>query len=347
MRVPRKREGKIWWRMNRLVFFLLILQAGGCYYMQAIRGHMDVMNRRRPVEEVIQDENSTAALRETLSLVKEARKFAIDQLYLPDNDSYRSYADLQRDFVVWNVFAAPEFSLQARQWCYPVAGCVGYRGYFSKEQAERQAKRLKSDHLDVVVGGVTAYSTLGRFSDPVLNTMMRWTDLELVAVLFHELAHQRLYIRGDAEFNESYASAVEEFGVERWLASRGEITRLSEYRSNREFNERLMVYVQSARAELNEVYASSADDSEKRARKQAILAELKERAAHEADRTGRDKPGWLGSPLNNASLVPLSLYQGRLAEFRQLLTECEEDLRCFYKRAELMSEETAERNSKR
>jgi len=320
-----------------LLLLALILQTEACYYMQAVRGHMDIMNKRRPVNEVIQDTDSPEALKERLQLVQEAREFSISKLYLPDNDSYRTYADLERDFVVWNVFAAPEFSLQAKTWCYPVAGCVGYRGYFAKEDAERQAEKLKGAGFDVIVGGVSAYSTLGKFSDPVLNTMMRWSDLDLVAVLFHELAHQQLYVKNDSEFNESFASAVEEFGVERWLRGRGEDSRLQEYRSSREFRQQLLQQVQAARADLETLYASELEQSDMRQGKQDILSALREAAGEQVERSGRNTPAWLRSPLNNATLIPLSLYQGRLDEFRQLLVECKEDLQCFYDQAEQLS----------
>ena len=320
-----------------LLLLALILQTEACYYMQAARGHMDIMNKRRPVNEVIQDTDSPEALKERLQLVQEAREFSISKLYLPDNDSYRTYADLERDFVVWNVFAAPEFSLQAKTWCYPVAGCVGYRGYFAKEDAERQAEKLKGAGFDVIVGGVSAYSTLGKFSDPVLNTMMRWSDLDLVAVLFHELAHQQLYVKNDSEFNESFASAVEEFGVERWLRGRDEDSHLQEYRSSREFRQQLLQHVQAARADLETLYASELDQSDMRQGKQDILSALREAAGEQVERSGRNTPAWLRSPLNNATLIPLSLYQGRLDEFRQLLVECKEDLQCFYDQAEQLS----------
>jgi predicted aminopeptidase len=322
-----------------MLFVVLLLQAEGCYYMQAVRGHMDIMKKRRAVDEVIQDADSPDALKERLVLVSEARQFSIRELYLPDNDSYRSYADLERDYVVWNVFAAPEFSLEPKTWCYPVAGCVGYRGYFSKDAAEGRAQKLRRDNYDVVVGGVTAYSTLGRFSDPVLNTMMRWSDIDLVAVLFHELAHQQLYVKNNSEFNESFATAVEEIGVDRWLASRDETERLIEYRDNREFRVRLMRHVDSARADLKEIYESQAGEEEMRKRKQQIFDALRETAEREVEEAGRRIPAWLRSPLNNASLIPLSLYQGRLADFRQLLAACNEDLRCFYERAEALADE--------
>lgn len=323
--------------LSNVITLAVVVELAGCYYVQAARGHIDIMNRSRPVDDVIQDAESPELLKERLVLVNDARRFSIDVLYLPDNDSYRSYADLERDFVVWNVFAAPEFSLQPKTWCYPVAGCVGYRGYFSKNAAERRAGKLRKDGYDVVVAGVTAYSTLGRFSDPLLNTMLGWNDIDLVAVLFHELAHQQLYVKHDSEFNESFASAVEEIGVERWLESHGETDRLAEYHRSREFRRRLMQLVEAARSDLEELYDSDADLGEKRKRKQAILNDLNKAAAKEVEASGRRGPAWLGSRLNNASLIPLSLYQGRLNEFRRLLTLCKGDLHCFYDKVELLS----------
>jgi predicted aminopeptidase len=187
-------------------------------HMQAIRGQIEVMHARQPIPEVIADEESPDELRKRLATVQEARDFAVEELLLADNKSYRSYADLGRDYVVWNVFAAPEFSLEPKTWCYPVAGCVAYRGYFAEEAARKKAQTLSDDGFDVAVGGVSAYSTLGRFSDPVLNTMMRWPDTQLIATIFHELAHQKLYVKGDTEFNESFATAVADIGIKRWLA---------------------------------------------------------------------------------------------------------------------------------
>jgi len=188
--------------------------------MQAARGQLDVMSKREPIDKLIEAPDTPEELAARLRLVSEARQFAIDELLLPDNDSYRSYADLGRDYVVWNVFAAPEFSLDPKTWCFPIAGCVAYRGYFSEDAARRKADQLAEDGLDVAVGGVPAYSTLGRFDDPVLNTMMHWEDADLVATIFHELAHQVLYVKNDSAFNESFATTVEEIGIERWLTSR-------------------------------------------------------------------------------------------------------------------------------
>ncbi len=191
--------------------FLLIICAplSACYYMQAASGQWEVMRKRVPIEEVIAAPETNPELSDKLSLLVEAREFSVNVLHLPDNKSYRSYADLKRDYVVWNVLAAAEFSLQAKLWCFPVVGCVSYRGYFSEQKALKKSQQLAADGFDVAVGGVAAYSTLGKFSDPILNTMMHWDDVELLALLFHELAHQVLYVRGDTAFNESFATAVE------------------------------------------------------------------------------------------------------------------------------------------
>jgi predicted aminopeptidase len=301
--------------------------------MQAARGQLEVMNKREPIDEVIDASDTSAELAERLELVNEARQFSIDELLLPDNDSYRSYADVERDYVVWNVFAAPEFSLESKSWCFPVAGCVNYRGYFAEEKARRKADQLKDDGYDVAVGGVAAYSTLGKFSDPVLNTMMRWEDVDLVAVIFHELAHQELYVKGDSEFNESFATAVEEFGIERWLSSRNQADELSNYRERRDLRERLMQQAEEAREDLEAIYAASTSNDQMRQRKNGRLATLRSDLTAEIERSGREPPTWLDDDLNNARLASMSLYHGRLPEFRALFAECGDDFACFYERA--------------
>jgi predicted aminopeptidase len=239
--------------------------------MQAIRGQFEVMHSRQPIPEVIADEASPDDLKQRLKIVQAARDFAVDELLLPDNKSYRSYADLERDYVVWNVFAAPEFSLDPKTWCYPVAGCVAYRGYFAEDAARKKAQRLQDDGFDVAVGGVAAYSTLGRFSDPVLNTMMRWSDVELVSTIFHELAHQKLYVKGDTEFNESFATAVADIGITRWLDGRDESASAEIFRKNRELRQSMMMLVEESKAKLSELYESELDDDVKRLRKQELL----------------------------------------------------------------------------
>jgi predicted aminopeptidase len=313
--------------------------------MQAIRGHSELMSRRQPVAEVIADGEAPEALRNKLELVQGARDFAVTELALPDNDSYRTYADLERDYVVWNVFAAPEFSLQPKTWCYPVAGCVAYRGYFKEASARKLEHKLAADGYDVMVGGVAAYSTLGRFADPLLNTMMRWSEVDLVATMFHELAHQQLYIRNDSAFNESFATAVAVIGIERWLAKTGEPDRLKAYRQYRELRNAMFDLVSDAKSRLDTIYAtvpasgrpSEADVAALRKRKQAVLDRLSADAAELIDADGNGRNNWLAPPLNNARLVSLNLYEGWVDAFLNLFGRCEQDFACFYERAEALS----------
>lgn len=318
-----------------LVLALLgIGQVGGCYYLQAVSGQMELMGRREPIERVIASESTPEALAARLTLVTEAREFAVADLLLPDNDSYRSFADLEREYVVWNVFAAPEFSLDARTWCFPVVGCVAYRGYFSEDAARSYAERLHADGYDVHVGGVSAYSTLGRFADPVLNTMLRWSDLDLVAVMFHELAHQRLFVKGDTAFNESFATAVAEIGLARWVEQHGGADDLDGYQARSLLREELMTLVGSGRQELAAIYASEAGEDEKRRQKARVLESLAEEAAAIAARRGMPAANFLQGNLNNARLVSLGLYHGHVDAFREIYSACESRLECFYATAE-------------
>jgi len=301
--------------------------------MQAIRGHADLMSRRRPVKEVINDSASPQELRRRLELVSEARDFAVSELLLPDNRSYRSYSDLERDYVVWNVFAAPEFELEPKIWCYPVAGCVAYRGYFNADAAKKFSDRLIADGYDTVVGGVSAYSTLGRFSDPILNTMMNWSDLELVSTMFHELAHQKLYIKGDSAFNESFATVVSEFGMRRWLRKKGESEQLISRDDQSAVQKQMLALVKAARKELTALYAQDIENEIKRARKAEILNGLSNDAAKVVSESQTTMRNWLVAPLNNARLVSINLYEGRSNAFRTLMTNCDMDFACFYARA--------------
>ncbi|MEX2495362.1 MAG: aminopeptidase [Woeseia sp.] len=309
----------------------------GCYYSQAIRGHFDVMQRRRPVVEILDDPASPAQLKERLEFVLEARRFAIDELGLPDNGSYSSYADLERDFVVWNVVAAPEFSLQAKEWCFPVAGCVAYRGYFAKDAAHRAAGKLRDDGYDVAVGGVSAYSTLGRFSDPVLNTMIVWSDTDLVATLIHELAHQKIYAQDDTRFNESFATAVAEIGIERWFAARGDPQRLGVYLGRKALRREMLERVEESRIQLAALYDSELEALQMRRQKAAILDRLSGDVETLLAANGANPPRWLAGSVNNARLVSLGLYEGWLTAFRTLYKDCNGDLDCFYADAQQLA----------
>lgn len=304
-----------------------------CYYVQAARGQIEVLSKREPIDDIVGSPETEAGLRRRLELVQEARQFSVDELGLPDNRSYRSYSDVERDYVVWNVFAAPEFSLEAREWCYPVVGCVSYRGYFSEDAAHREAAKLGQKGFDVAVGGVPAYSTLGNFSDPVLNTMMRWDDMKLVSTLFHELAHQVLYIKDDTAFNESFATAVEEIGIERWLAAKGRPGDMAAYRAGKALHRRLVELVNAAKGDLADYYGRDIDPDSMRELKSARLEQLASDVSAELRAAGRSDTHWLTGELNNARLLPMSLYDEQVPAFLALYTDCGSKLACLYEEA--------------
>lgn len=317
---------------------------GGCYYLQAARGQIEVLRKREPIPEVLADDTTPERIADRLRLVQAARNFSIDELAMPDNGSYRSYADLERDFALWSIFAAPELSLDPLTWCYPVVGCVAYRGYFREETARREAGELSSRGFDVHVVGVPAYSTLGRFDDPVLNTMLRWDDLQLVSTVFHELAHQVLYIPDDTGFNESFATAVEEIGMERFLLARESGPAFAAYEDRKRRRRELMDLVAAARADLQIYYNETLDDDEKRLLKENRLERLQAEIAELFDAHGIDAGASLLAPWNNARLLSFNLYEGWLPAFRRVYERCDRDIRCFYDEARRLSAlERAER----
>ena len=317
-----------------LLALSLSLLLPSCYYLQAAGGQLEVLRKRAPIDRLLADPDTPAALAARLSLIRDAREFSITELGLPDNGSYRSFADLDRDYVVWNVVAAPEFSVEPRTWCFPVSGCVAYRGYFSERRARAKAAQLKARGQDVFVGGVTAYSTLGIFADPVLSTMLGRDDTALVALLFHELAHQRLYLPGDTAFSESFASAVEELGVERWLRARARGDQWRRYRARKALAGALTGMALAARDDLAALYAAPLSRGEKRRAKAARLEALAAALARRALAHGVDaREARFAQPLNNARLALWSAYEGHVPAFRRLFRNCGEDFPCFYARA--------------
>jgi len=317
----------------------LILPASGCYELQAAAGQARLMFARRPIMQVLQNPNTPAKLRAQLERVNDIRNFASRELGLPDNGSYRSYADTGRSFVVWNVFAAPEFSIEARQWCYPVVGCVAYRGYFSEADARRFGDGLRAQGDDVAVGGVAAYSTLGHFDDPILNTMMGWDDVELAAIVFHELTHQLVYVADDSSFNESLASLVEEEGVRRWLKARGRSEDLAHYEERQRRYELVTKLLIETREGLATLYASGLDADAMRAAKRAAFAAL--RARYEKLRAGWQGvapfDAWFAADLNNAHLVSIATYASCVPGFARELESAGGDLPRFYARVRELS----------
>jgi predicted aminopeptidase len=331
-----------------LLVLLALPTLTGCYLLQAANGQMEINARRQPIAVVLADPATPQPLRTRLEYVAAARDFASRDLGLPDNASYRSYADLQRPYVVWNVFAADEFSVEPRRWCFPIAGCVVYRGYFDEGAAQRYARRLRYRGYDTAVGGVAAYSTLGHFEDPVLNTMMNWTDAQLAATLFHELAHQVAYAPGDSEFNESFATLVEEVGVERWLSARERPQELRAWREQRERNTQFIDLLLGARERLGELYESMLSEAEKRARKQYEFGKLK-LAYEQLKRDWKGYSGydrWFERTLNNAHLVSAATYYGCMPGLRRVLASMGGDLAEFYGAAQRLARESAEERRK-
>jgi len=246
-----------------LVAWLLpVLLLSGCaesrYYWQSVTGHMQLMQAARPVEDWLADPASPAALQERLLQVQSMRRFAVTELRLPDNASYQRYADLQRRHAVWNVVAAPELSLTLKTWCFPVAGCVGYRGYFAEADAQAQAQALRALGLDVSVYGVPAYSTLGWMNwlggDPLLNTFIFYPEGEVARLLFHELSHQVLYVAGDTVFNESFATAVERLGGALWLAQQASPEARQAYEAFDARRQQFRTLTRSTRDRLAQIY---------------------------------------------------------------------------------------------
>lgn len=305
----------------------------GCalpYYWQAAAGQLELLGQRVPISEALADPEQREAIRTALRYAADIREFAVSELSLPDNDSYRSYVDLGRSYVVWNVIAADEFSIDARQWCFPIAGCVTYRGYFDEAAANRYAARLSAQGLDTYVTGVSAYSTLGYLSDPILNTMLTSGKFYIARVIFHELAHQRFYISGDTELNEAFASAIEEYGVQRWLSHTGDQQGLKAYQKQQSRRQDFFRLVTDQQARLREIYAAPITLDEMRYAKSAAFAVLVTEYENVRRSWGSsvDYESWFLTPLNNAKIASVTAYSKWLPNLRFYLNQ--HGLEAFY-----------------
>jgi len=321
---------------TRFVPLLVAALLNGCssagYYGQLAAGQWELLQARRPVTKVMADPATSVPLRARLEYAQQARAFATQQLKLPDNRSYTMYADLGRPYVVWNVFATPELSLQPVTHCFPIAGCVAYRGYYRQGAALGAAALMRQQHLDVYVGGVETYSTLGWFDDPILSSMMGWGEERLATLIFHELAHQRVYVQDDTAFNESFASFVEQQGTRQWRLSRGLAATGDDHGPQREQFIRLVL---ATRARLQALYAAPTDDQTKRLAKRAEFERL--RRDYHSLRDGpwggdRRYDAWVYGPMNNAKLLPFGLYDQWVPAFSVLFRQVEGDWERFYER---------------
>lgn len=333
----------------RLSFVLLVpVVLSGCYVLQAARGQMSIAAKKQPVERVLADASTPERVKVRLQYVSEAREFASRELGLPDNGSYKSYVDLKRRYVVWNVFAAPEFSMQPRQWCFPIAGCVVYRGYFSERAAQRYALHMEARGDDATVSGVPAYSTLGHFADPIMNTMMNWSDAQLAATVFHELAHQVVYVPGESNFNEAFASTVEEAGIRRWLQFKNQDAELRQWDVQHQRAQMFYALLLASRERLQTLYALPLTDAEKRERKQQEFGRLKFEYWQLKQRwqgySGYD--AWFDRRLSNADLVTIATYQTCVPGFERLLADANEDLPRFYEEVKRLARLDSEARQK-
>jgi predicted aminopeptidase len=334
----------------RIVGLLLLLVwfVWGCsgidYYGQAVGGHLDLMNAREPIDEVIADPGSPPELRRRLTDSQAMREFAGAELALPVNDSYRHYVALDRPYVVWNVFATPELSLEPEQWCFLVVGCVAYRGYFAEADARALADELSAQGLDVHVGGAIAYSTLGWFDDPLTSPMLDRGDIALAGLIFHELAHQRLYVKDDSAFNEAYASTVEEMGLRRWLAGQ-DPARLAEYERRLAIREGFLDLIARTREALAQVYSGSGDEEAKRAAKREVLERmLADYAALRSSWRGYEGyDRWFSGGVNNAKLAAVAIYQELVPDFRRWFGACGQDFGRFHAAMEAFGDLPLER----
>lgn len=332
--------------MSRLLCqFLLITLALVCFpscetfrfYSQAVDGQLEILRKSRPNEVVIAAPETSSVVRKQLTAVDGIRRFATDHLSLPGDESYGKYADLGREHVVWVLYAAPEFSLKPKTWHYAAVGEMDYRGYFREQDTVEFSRQLKAEGYDVFVGGVDAYSTLGWFHDPVLNTFVLYPDIDLAETIFHELTHRKVFHRGDTVFNESLANTVAEEGVKRWLKQQGRLADLKKYQGRLVRRREFYREIDRSRLSLEKLYASDLPPAVMREKKSAILAKLRDQFRELRRRWGgHGLEAWLHEDLNNGHIVSLNLYADKMPLFEKLLGDCHGDLDLFFKEAAKM-----------
>jgi len=316
----------------------LCLLIAGCtntaYYAQAVEGQIQLMLGARPISEVINDTSTKPELRQQLERAVVIREFASRELALPNNGSYRFYKDPGRPYVVWNVFAAPELSLEPQKWCMLFVGCVNYRGYYNKDDAEHFATQLRQAGADTYVGGVPAYSTLGYFNDPILSTFLRFGDQEVARMIFHELAHQLVFVKDDTAFNESFATTVENEGMQRWLKQTATPKIQQDFETQQQRKVQFLMFVAVSQEKLRSIYASAITSDFKKRAKSEIIAEMKRNytdlKGSWGGYSGYDQ--WFKQPINNATLASVAVYTQWVPAFHAILEQENESLPRFYQR---------------
>ena len=337
----------------RLLTISFVLSSTGCaqlsYYAQATQGQLGLVASAKPIDQWLADPNVSDQLKQRLTRTQQIRKFAVQELDLPDNGSYTRYAELNRPYVVWNVIATPELSMKPVQWCFPIAGCVDYRGYYRKEDAQRFAQELRGQGYEVRVSGVPAYSTLGWFNDPVLSTFIAYPEAEVARMLFHELAHQVAYAPGDTPFNESFATTVESIGVEQWLDKHGNPDSRERYRQFRQRKRDFIDLLTQHRQRLEEVFATDISDDEKRNQKALVITSLKQAYHQIRDEkwggySGYDQ--WFNEPITNAHFVLVATYEELVPAFQALHAKSG-SMKKFYADVQAMAKQDKARRRER
>jgi len=320
------------------------------YYMDLMAGHSELLEQRKPVSELIDDKKTSDELRKALLKSQKIRNFASKSLYLPENDSYRQYADLNRPFVVWNVVAAKKLSVEAKKWCFLFVGCLSYKGYFSKEEAQIQAKRLAAAGYDVHVAGAKAYSTLGWFDDPLLNTMMYRSEARRAGIIFHELAHQLIYIENDTAFNEAFATVVEQEGIRLWFDKSGKHKEYAEYLEQNERDAQVNDLLLETRKALMALYKSDASEERKAVSKKQHFVLLQEKYQQlKKTWTGKNVNAfddWMTQGLNNSHLLLIATYYDLVPKLKILLKKEKYDLKKFYAVVNSLGKENKEKRLK-
>ncbi len=315
-----------------IILFLTSSCSDTAYLMQCVKGHFSIMSQAKPIEDILQKSSEQQSVRDQLVKVVSLRSFAVDSLHLPDNGSYHEYVDLNRPYAVWNLVVAPELSLQLNQWCFPVVGCVTYRGYFDKATAQTMANRFSLSGFDVDIYGVQAYSTLNWFDDPVLNTFLDQDESRLAALLFHEMAHQIVYVKNDTVFNESFAKTIEIVGLGRWFKQSGSDEDWNNYLLKEEQSTDFHQFLSKIRDDLHRVYDSSQNNQQKRlAKRDIFIRAFKNYEDLKARWNGYDGfDSWMNQGLNNARLSSMATYYDLVPAFQSLYNHVDNDLDRFY-----------------
>jgi len=335
--------------MSFVSIFVLAVSLSGCstlgYYAHVVNGHLDLVSREEPIHELIEGNDLDAKLQQKLERVLKLREFASRELLLPDNDSYKTFVKLERQYPVWNVIAAGPYSVQAKQWCFLFTGCISYRGYFNKEGAMAMAAKLRQEGYDVYVAGVAAYSTIGWFDDPVLSSMLYDDEARLAGILFHELAHQKIYIEDDSSFNEAFATAVELEGVRRWLNQQGNPKAIERYRLHKQRQKQFQHLLAQTHEALKQAYGDEKDQHKLEKLKQDRFRQLQRQYAELKKSWGGysayDK--WMQQGLNNAHLALVATYHELVPAFERILVEQDYDLHGFYREVKRLGAQTAEK----